>query len=243
MVGQHDRSDGRVGERGDAHDRVLGEALGGLVDRDGRQPVHVGGRGGGERAPLSLGDVTLRPGELRREEALEVGGGGAEGAARECSAAARRRPRCRSPQQRGGPPAPAAFCASPGPYPAGGFRTKRRYVDALRTPHLRRVFRAARLACRAPDPGPGEPMNVSVPKETASGERRVALVPEVVERLGKGGIEVTIEAGAGAGRPLPGRRLRGRRRHARRGLLGARWWPRSRPPPPRRSAACRAARS
>ncbi len=42
-------------------------------------------------------------------------------------------------------------------------------------------------------------MNVSVPKETASGERRVALVPEVVERLGKSGVEVTIEAGAGAG--------------------------------------------
>src|ERR687891_1411126 len=40
-------------------------------------------------------------------------------------------------------------------------------------------------------------MNVSVPKETASGERRVALVPEVVDRLAKGGIEVTIEAGAG----------------------------------------------
>jgi H+-translocating NAD(P) transhydrogenase subunit alpha len=40
-------------------------------------------------------------------------------------------------------------------------------------------------------------MNVSVPKETASGERRVALVPEVVERLARSGIEVTIEAGAG----------------------------------------------
>jgi H+-translocating NAD(P) transhydrogenase subunit alpha len=40
-------------------------------------------------------------------------------------------------------------------------------------------------------------MNVSVPKETAPGERRVALVPEVVERLGRGGVEVTIEAGAG----------------------------------------------
>ena len=46
-------------------------------------------------------------------------------------------------------------------------------------------------------------MNVSVPKETASGERRVALVPEVVERLGKGGIEVTIEASAGAGAHYP----------------------------------------
>ena len=40
-------------------------------------------------------------------------------------------------------------------------------------------------------------MNVSVPKETAGGERRVALVPEVVERLGKAGVEVTVEPGAG----------------------------------------------
>jgi len=41
-------------------------------------------------------------------------------------------------------------------------------------------------------------MNVSVPKETASGERRVALVPDVVERLVGGGLQVTVEAGAGA---------------------------------------------
>jgi NAD/NADP transhydrogenase alpha subunit len=40
-------------------------------------------------------------------------------------------------------------------------------------------------------------MNVSVPKETASGERRVALVPEVVARLAKGGVSVTVERGAG----------------------------------------------
>jgi proton-translocating NAD(P)+ transhydrogenase subunit alpha len=40
-------------------------------------------------------------------------------------------------------------------------------------------------------------MNVSVPKETASGERRVALVPEVVDRLARDGVEVTLEAGAG----------------------------------------------
>jgi NAD(P) transhydrogenase subunit alpha len=40
-------------------------------------------------------------------------------------------------------------------------------------------------------------MKVSVPRESASGERRVALVPEVVQRLGKDGIEVTIESGAG----------------------------------------------
>jgi H+-translocating NAD(P) transhydrogenase subunit alpha len=40
-------------------------------------------------------------------------------------------------------------------------------------------------------------MNVSVPKETASGERRVALVPEVVDRLVKSGVSVTLESGAG----------------------------------------------
>jgi H+-translocating NAD(P) transhydrogenase subunit alpha len=39
-------------------------------------------------------------------------------------------------------------------------------------------------------------MNVSVPKETAAGERRVALVPEVLDRLAKSGIEVVVEAGA-----------------------------------------------
>jgi proton-translocating NAD(P)+ transhydrogenase subunit alpha len=42
-------------------------------------------------------------------------------------------------------------------------------------------------------------MNVSVPKETAAGERRVALVPEVVERLVGDGLQVTIEPGAGEG--------------------------------------------
>jgi H+-translocating NAD(P) transhydrogenase subunit alpha len=46
-------------------------------------------------------------------------------------------------------------------------------------------------------------MNVSVPKETAPGERRVALVPEVVDRLVKGGVEVVVEAGAGAGAHQP----------------------------------------
>jgi H+-translocating NAD(P) transhydrogenase subunit alpha len=46
-------------------------------------------------------------------------------------------------------------------------------------------------------------MNVSVPKEKARGERRVALVPEVVERLAKSGVEVTIQAGAGEGAHHP----------------------------------------
>src|SRR5215218_5041554 len=46
-------------------------------------------------------------------------------------------------------------------------------------------------------------MNVSVPKEVASGERRVALVPEVVERLIQNGMQVTLEDGAGDGAHHP----------------------------------------
>ena len=40
-------------------------------------------------------------------------------------------------------------------------------------------------------------MTIGVPKETAPGERRVALIPEVLSRLPKEGIEVLVEAGAG----------------------------------------------
>ncbi|KIX84640.1 NAD(P) transhydrogenase subunit alpha [Thermus filiformis] len=40
---------------------------------------------------------------------------------------------------------------------------------------------------------------VAVPKERAPGERRVALVPEVVARLVKEGLEVRVEKGAGEG--------------------------------------------
>jgi NAD(P) transhydrogenase subunit alpha len=42
-------------------------------------------------------------------------------------------------------------------------------------------------------------MRVVVPKETAPGERRVALVPDVVRSLVRGGFEVAVEAGAGRG--------------------------------------------
>ena len=40
-------------------------------------------------------------------------------------------------------------------------------------------------------------MKVSVPKESAAGERRVALVPEVVQRLAGSGLDVAVESGAG----------------------------------------------
>jgi len=41
-------------------------------------------------------------------------------------------------------------------------------------------------------------MMVGVPKETAGGERRVSLVPELVPKLIKAGVEVVVESGAGA---------------------------------------------
>jgi len=41
-------------------------------------------------------------------------------------------------------------------------------------------------------------MKVSVPKESAPGETRVAIVPEVVKKLTAGGIDVVVEPGAGA---------------------------------------------
>ena len=42
-------------------------------------------------------------------------------------------------------------------------------------------------------------MKVAVIKETAPGERRVALVPEAVAKLRAAGIEVLVESGAGDG--------------------------------------------
>ena len=41
-------------------------------------------------------------------------------------------------------------------------------------------------------------MRVAVPRETAPGERRVALVPETVSKLRAAGFEVSVERGAGA---------------------------------------------
>ena len=40
-------------------------------------------------------------------------------------------------------------------------------------------------------------MRIGVPKETAAGERRVALVPELVAKLTESGIDVVVEPGAG----------------------------------------------
>ena len=59
-------------------------------------------------------------------------------------------------------------------------------------------------------------MKVAIAKETAPNERRVALVPEVIGKLTKAGVEVLVESGAGSGCLDPGLRVHGRRRVGRR---------------------------
>ena len=46
-------------------------------------------------------------------------------------------------------------------------------------------------------------MKVGVAKETAPGERRVALVPEALGRLTKAGLEILVESGAGSAALIP----------------------------------------
>ena len=41
------------------------------------------------------------------------------------------------------------------------------------------------------------PLTIGVPRETFAGEKRVATVPEVVEKLLKLGFKVCVELGAG----------------------------------------------
>ncbi len=47
------------------------------------------------------------------------------------------------------------------------------------------------------------PMKVGVARETAAGERRVALVPEALGKLTAAGLEILVEARAGAGAAIP----------------------------------------
>ena len=46
-------------------------------------------------------------------------------------------------------------------------------------------------------------MKVGVPRETAPGERRVALVPDTVARLARSGFEIAVERGAGEAASFP----------------------------------------
>ena len=52
-------------------------------------------------------------------------------------------------------------------------------------------------------------MQIGVPKEIAAGERRVALVPEVVRKLSGRGSEVLVQLGAGAGALIPDSQFEG----------------------------------
>jgi H+-translocating NAD(P) transhydrogenase subunit alpha len=47
------------------------------------------------------------------------------------------------------------------------------------------------------------PMKVGVARESAAGERRVALVPEALGKLTAAGLEILVEAGAGSGAAVP----------------------------------------
>ena len=55
-------------------------------------------------------------------------------------------------------------------------------------------------------------MKAAVVKETAPGERRVALVPDAIAKLRPAGIDVLVERGAGDGAWLPDAALRRRGR-------------------------------
>jgi NAD(P) transhydrogenase subunit alpha len=46
-------------------------------------------------------------------------------------------------------------------------------------------------------------MRIAVPRETAAGERRVALVPETISKLREGGFEIRVANGAGAAAGFP----------------------------------------
>jgi NAD(P) transhydrogenase subunit alpha len=47
------------------------------------------------------------------------------------------------------------------------------------------------------------PTTVGVPRESGAGERRVALVPKIVEKLRSRGVEIVVEADAGLGALIP----------------------------------------
>src|SRR5204862_6983435 len=53
------------------------------------------------------------------------------------------------------------------------------------------------------DEGPRGEMRVGVPNQSGAGETRVALVPDVIRRLGARGVQIVVESGAGESSHLP----------------------------------------
>src|SRR5207245_6287715 len=56
--------------------------------------------------------------------------------------------------------------------------------------------RSASLGCHGRIPAP-MPQLIAVPRESAAGEKRVATVPDVVEKLVRLGFRVAVQSGAG----------------------------------------------
>ncbi len=61
----------------------------------------------------------------------------------------------------------------------------------------RSISSTIQFQCQSKNEGEFMPQIIGVPKETAAGERRVATVPEVVEKLIKLGFKVMVQSGAG----------------------------------------------
>lgn len=75
-----------------------------------------------------------------------------------------------------------------------------RFRAQQRASALARTLSTAAPAAPPPEGVPIASLTVGVPRETAAGERRVALTPEVAAHLLKAGFgRVVVEAGAGAG--------------------------------------------
>ena len=160
------------------------------------QPIERPGRVGGDR----------RPGERDQEGLQHDQRGGRQaraprprGRRRDPGGALRRS--SRSPLRAPGPAAPArgAGASAPGrPCAPGGESRRRRtpWLQAGGRPDGKRV--AFGLGSLILPPSRREaPLIVGVPKETAAGERRVALVPDAVKPLKAKGIELLVQAGAG----------------------------------------------
>jgi NAD(P) transhydrogenase subunit alpha len=62
---------------------------------------------------------------------------------------------------------------------------------------------SAEAAEPRPENRPPGRTTVGVPRESGAGERRVALVPKVVEKLVSRGVEIVVESGAGLGALIP----------------------------------------
>src|ERR1700754_5036916 len=79
-------------------------------------------------------------------------------------------------------------------------------------------------------------MRIAVVRETAPGEARVALVPDVVQRLTKAGHQISVQRGAGLAARVTGagpEKARARVTESRReALTGAELWARVRRPTP-----------